>query len=403
MKILIDGQTLLTPDLNRGIGTYFKNAIVNVLEQDFTNDFYINVPDERCLQSLPDWTRRKLVAIISKSYQPPPLSQEDFQTDDLSKIYSATLNNDFARLGVDLYWSPNALMDNIFLPCKESNCVFSVTIYDLAILNNQKLYAEHWPPSSIAGYNARLEILERDYDLFLHISRYTAADFRNKLRVENKKHVVTLLAANEMFAPYPFPELNSARRYLLYIGGFDPRKNMTRALEAFARLHEQYGHDGNVREVGLTLVCHAGEADRRELLNYAAKLGIGEKVQLTGFVDDQTLIALYRKARGLFFPSLFEGFGLPVLEALACGLPVATSNTSSLPEVGGEFAAYFNPYDVDAMAQALHKILLEPMDYRARFERYEYSKTFSWKTTAREILNAFEEALNGEIKDCVQP
>ena len=92
-----------------------------------------------------------------------------------------------------------------------------------------------------------------------------------------------------------------------------------------------------------------------------------------------------------------------MLEALACGLPVAASNTSSLPEVGGEFATYFNPDDVDEMAQALHKILHEPIDYAARFERYEYSKTFSWKKTAREILHAFDEALDGEGRNFVQP
>ena len=123
---------------------------------------------------------------------------------------------------------------------------------------------------------------------------------------------------------------------------------------------------------------------------------------LTGFIDDEALVALYQKARCLFFPSLYEGFGLPVLEGLACGLPVACSNTSSLPEVGGKQAFYFDPYDIDGMADSLYQAMAAPIDYESRQRRYEYSRGFSWQETARGTLNGFTDLVrNGQKKKVV--
>jgi glycosyltransferase involved in cell wall biosynthesis len=176
---------------------------------------------------------------------------------------------------------------------------------------------------------------------------------------------------------------------VLYIGGFDPRKNMRRAVEAFARLQSKRGGEEKVRDTQLWIACSLDNAAADDMLNYARGLGIGGKVRLTGFVDDDALPALYQRARCLFFPSLYEGFGLPVLEGLACGLAVASSNTSSLPEVGGGHAIYFDPHEVDEMADALYEALNAPMDFESRLGRYEYSRTFSWHKTALATLEAF--------------
>jgi glycosyltransferase involved in cell wall biosynthesis len=129
-------------------------------------------------------------------------------------------------------------------------------------------------------------------------------------------------------------------------------------------------------------------------MNSAKDLGIAEKVRLPGFVDDNSLVQLYQKARCLFFPSLYEGFGLPLLEGLACGLPLAAASTSSLPEVAGDFAFYFDPYDIDGMAQALYQALRAPIDPETKRARYEYSKNFSWQKTARATLDAFESSVS---------
>jgi glycosyltransferase involved in cell wall biosynthesis len=392
MKVLIDGQTLLTPEINRGIGTYFKNSVENILENDFANDFYLNTSDGAHLAALSPWAREKLCIIDDKAYDIRAPHNRPGQ--HLAELYSDTLNNDIEKRGINLYWSPNALMDNVFLPARQgSACRFAVTIFDLIVSVMEKQYAKHLPPAALATYKNKLKLLESDYDLYLHISRHTQSDFTGKLRVKDKKHVVTPLAADGSFRPYPFPSVAATRDYVLYPGGFDPRKNMDRAIEAFAKLQTRYGGDERIRSTYLYIVCSSEKAAKDVMLNYAESLGLNGKVMLTGFVDDAALLALYQKARCLFFPSLYEGFGLPVLEGLACGLPVASSNTSSLPEVGGEHAIYFDPYNIDEMAEGLHRALQAPMDYQSRLLRYAYSKKFSWQETARATLQAFADCV----------
>ncbi|HEX8707272.1 MAG TPA: glycosyltransferase family 1 protein [Pyrinomonadaceae bacterium] len=392
MKVLIDGQTLLTPEINRGIGTYFKQSVEQILENDFTNDFYLNTPRGPHLESLSRWAREKLCVIDDPAYD---LSAPRGRSAEyLAELYSDALNNDLEKRGIDLYWSPNALMGNVFLPAHGARrCRFAVTIFDLIISVMEESYAKHLSPSAIAVYRAKLKRLERDYDLYLHISGHTRSDFMRVLRVADKRHVVTPLAAAASFRPYPFPSLPVTRDYVLYPGGFDPRKNMDRAIEAFAHLQVRYGGQERVRSTDLYLVCSLDEAAKDRILRHSEELGLGGRVRLTGFIDEAALLALYQKARCLFFPSLYEGFGLPVLEGLACGLPVAVSNTSSLPEVGGRLATYFDPYNIEAMADALYRALQAPMDYRSRLDRYEYSREFSWQKTAFLTLAAFSDCV----------
>ncbi|HKU75344.1 MAG TPA: glycosyltransferase family 1 protein [Pyrinomonadaceae bacterium] len=385
MKILIDGQTLLTPEINRGIGTYFKSTVEQMLENDFTNEFYLNTAPGPHVENLSTWTRNKLSLIHNNT--------ATGRSKD--KRYSDAVNNDIAKLGIDLYWSPNALMHNVFIPSRQTNdCTFAVTIFDLIPLIMEKEYAKHLSTSVQDVYRRKLNQMETDFDLFLHISEHTCSDFVNALEVKAKKNVVTPLAANSTFKPYPFPRRPSGRDYVFYPGGFDPRKNMNRALKAFAKLQSTYGEDPTIRQTDFLIVCTLDDGARRIMMKTAKDLGIAERVRLPGYVDDNSLVKLYQKARCLFFPSLYEGFGLPILEGLACGLPVATANTSSLPEVAGDFAFYFDPYDIDGMAQALYQALQAPIDQEAKHARYEYSKKFSWQKTALATLDAFESSVN---------
>lgn len=387
MRILIDGQTLLTPEINRGIGTYFKNVVEHVLEQDFGGEYYINTAEDDQLKYLSKWARERIHTLSHQAYHPQNLNRGRGQY--YADLYSETLNEDLEKNQIDIYWTPNPLMSNLFLPGRKTDCHFAATIYDLIILVMKSSYLDKWPTHLSNAYKEKLKILERDYDLYLHISRHTKSDFESHLKVKGKRHFVTQLAASEFFYPDPFPVVATPENYLLYIGGFDPRKNMERAIEAFANLHERYSSDEKVRQTELYIVCNFDEVAKESLLSKARECGVEGKVTLKGFVDDEDLRALYRKARGLFFPSLYEGFGLPLLEALACGLPVASSNTSSLPEVGGEFTIYFDPYKIDEMAESLYQILQAPMDYQSRLRRYEYSKKFSWQKTAQATLEAF--------------
>src|SRR5918911_1485899 len=204
MKILIDGQTLLTPEVNRGIGTYFKNTVEHMLENDFTNDFYLAAPRGPHLNSLSPWAREKLCVVENAARDARDPQGRSGQ--HLADLYSDAVNNEIEKRGIDLYWSPNALMGNVFLPARaQGACRFAVTIFDLIVLVMGKTYAKNLPPAALGVYRKKLERLESDYDLYLHISRHTEADFKRALRVGDKRHAVTPLAASGSFRPYPFP------------------------------------------------------------------------------------------------------------------------------------------------------------------------------------------------------
>ena len=393
MKLLIDGQTLLTPEINRGIGTYFKHVVENLLAYDFRNDYYLNIADEAQLSHLSPWARNRVGLLVNRAYDPRTLAVAPAAA--LMRAYSDALNNDLEREGIDAYWTPNALMGNVSLPRKESPRKFAVTVHDLIVMVLEDVYLRKWPRPAVEMYRRKIEILEQDYDLFLHDSEHTKADCLRLLNVADKTHVTALLGVSEQFRPYPFPQVPAGNDYALYLGGFDPRKNMHAALAAFALMLRKHGRDGSIKQLRLKIICRYDEAEKNAILTRARESQIEERVELLGFVADRELPALYQKARCFFFPSRYEGFGLPVLEALACGIPVAAANTSSLPEVGGPVACYFDPANLDDMAATLYQATQEPQDWRSRQRRYAYSKKFSWPQTASVARQAFERLLYG--------
>lgn len=169
------------------------------------------------------------------------------------------------------------------------------------------------------------------------------------------------------------------KKLLLYVGNLLPHKNLSRLLEAFSKMPER-------NDCRLILVGKSFNG-RTENLG-EKKLGISDLVIHAGVVSQEDLIALYNMANLFVLPSLYEGFGLPVLEAFACGTPVACSNTSSLPEVGGSLAYYFNPTDSGNMAQVLSKALME----KKKTEEYiRWAATFTWDKSSEMILSIAEQ------------
>jgi glycosyltransferase involved in cell wall biosynthesis len=391
MRILIDGQTLLTPEIDRGIGIYLRNVLVRILEQNFDNEYFVNVARKGQLQRLSSWARGQLTEVESSAYDPANASHDTGGY--FANLYSDTINDDLQRHGIDLYWSPNPLMNNVFLPEPKSERIFSATIYDAIVLRMRERYLDRWPAHLRETYLKKLEILKSSYNLLLYISESSRLDFEAEQGAGNRTHVVTHLAADEFFKPDPFPTIATDMPYLLYIGGFDPRKNMEGAVQAFGEFRNRCA-DESLRNLCLYIVCNFDSESEARLKQTAKEADVASYIHLTGFVDEFSLRALYQKARALFFPSLYEGFGLPVLEALACGIPVACGRTSSLPEVGGRFAEYFDPFDIDDMVRALFRTVAKPLDIDSRLARHQYSRTFSWQRTAAQTLGAFEKCMS---------
>jgi glycosyltransferase involved in cell wall biosynthesis len=182
-------------------------------------------------------------------------------------------------------------------------------------------------------------------------------------------------------------------RYLLYVGGLSPHKNLLRMIEAFAI--------ANPSDTRLILVGDIGDVFHThvpELREAVARFILEDRVQFTGFVPDDDLAHLYRRAYALVQPSLMEGFGLPPVEAMACGTPVLSSTAGSLPEVVGEAGLFFEPTDVENIADVMIRLFDHPAE-RDRLAALALKRAarFSWTSAARTLLDCFEEVAPGQL------
>jgi glycosyltransferase involved in cell wall biosynthesis len=182
-----------------------------------------------------------------------------------------------------------------------------------------------------------------------------------------------------------------APRYLLYVGGTDFRKNLGRLLEAFALMRSQ-GYPGRLVLVGETFSMEIPEVMR--LRERVSQLGLEDGVVFQGYVGDEHLAALFEACDFFVFPSLYEGFGLPVLEAMRCGAPLLISRASSMPEVAGDSAFYFDPEDVPDMAEAFRIAVSDPDEVERRRQRgLVRAAEFSWEKAAHKVGRIYDELL----------
>lgn len=266
-----------------------------------------------------------------------------------------------------------------------------ITVHDLSFLH----YPEHLTAESRRYYNAQIAWAVREADAISADSEQTRQDLMAMLAVPPDKVRTIYLAANPIyrqpFSPQEMVEtLNRyglTAGYLLFVGTLEPRKNVPTLLRAYRLLRDRTGFHGPV-----VLAGARGWLDE-EIFATAAALGLQDALRHLGRVDDRTLAHLYHGADLLALPSHYEGFGLPVLEAMHCGCPVICSDRGSLREVAGDAALLLPPDDVTAWATALEQVL---QDFALR-ERLvaggrAQAARFTWEKTARETLALYEEA-----------
>jgi glycosyltransferase involved in cell wall biosynthesis len=185
-------------------------------------------------------------------------------------------------------------------------------------------------------------------------------------------------------------------RFVLYFGGFDMRKNVPRLIEAYAGLPA-----GLRKEYQLVIAGryqHLGHPLYPDPRVTVQRLGLDGRVVFTGQIREQDKAPLYSAATVFAFPSLYEGFGIPVLEAMACGTPVVTSNSSALPEVAGDAGLLVDPYDTDAIGNGIRK-LLEEQALRDELARrgLERARLFTWQQVAEQTLNVYRYVASGQL------
>lgn len=285
------------------------------------------------------------------------------------------------RLSLDVFHAPYYITA-YYMPCRQV-----VTIYDVISAR----YPEYLPsPAMRLVFELTTRLALRVADQVLTLSDASRQDLVTLYGIDPDRITVTPLAAGPKFRPADGRTVDELRgrlrlpdRYVLYVGINKPHKNLVRLIEAWAQVTES-------NDRGYHLVV-AGREDPRfpEARERAAALGL-DSVVFLGAVAEQDLPALYSGAELFVYPSLYEGFGLPVIEAMACGIPVACSDVSSLPEVAGDAAILFHPLDVDAMAASIRRVLQDGgLQATLGMDGLEQAGRFSWERTAQLTLKAY--------------
>jgi glycosyltransferase involved in cell wall biosynthesis len=288
---------------------------------------------------------------------------------------------------LDIFHSP----DFVLPPVRRARTV--LTVHDLSFMR--------FPECSSAPL---LEYLMRAVprsvaraDMILADSESTRQDLIELLRVPEERLRVVYAGVEPRFQP----QRDSANvqavlsRYgirvpfVLGVGTLQPRKNFVRLIRAYGLLKRGKG-------LPHSLVIAGGRGWLyEEILRTIDELGLQQDVQLVGFVADEDLPALYSAASVFAYPSLYEGFGIPVLEAMGCGTPVVTSNVSSLPEVAGDAAMMVSPDDIEALADVLWRVIDDDSQRRELVQRgFEQAKRFQWRTSAQRLRDAYAELLH---------
>jgi len=369
MRIGIDARMAFYS--KAGIGRYVINLVRALRKLNPQEEFVI-------LQSRKDRT---------------PLASSPFRTSYLwtpshHRLEQFTLPLELLPHRLSLLHSPD------FIPPFRFRGLSVITVHDLAFL----IYPQILTQDSIRYYGQIEEAVERA-DHIIAVSEWTKKDLMELLGVPEAKITVVYEAAEELYRPIDPREASGMvrelfgieGRFILFVSTIEPRKNVPTLLKAFKIVRERCRED-----VKLVLVGGRGWLSEK-VFEMVDELNLRKDVLFLGFVPAEKLLYLYNSASLLAHPAIYEGFGLPILEAMACGLPVVASNVASIPEVTGSAAILVEPDDEEAWAAAIRRILKEPeFAQELREKGLKRASLFSWEKTASKTLEVYRRVL-GEI------
>jgi glycosyltransferase involved in cell wall biosynthesis len=363
MRIGIDARLVYYSQA--GIGQYILQLVNSLAEIDRDNDYVL-------LQSRKDET-----TILEQ----PNFRRVSLWTPSHHRLERYALNVELMRLGLDVLHSPD------FIPPHRPSCRSVITIHDLAFL----LYP-HFLTKESARYYGHIDEAVRWTDHIIAVSHSTKRDTVQHLGVPEDKITVVHEAANPIFRPVDREKAREEVRnrhgvdapFALFVSTVEPRKNVPTLLRALWQLIECYKED-------IHLVLAGGKGWLYEdTFAVVDELEMDSRVHFVGRVTSEELLFLYNAAELLAHPAFYEGFGLPPLEAMACGLPVIVSNVASLPEVVGDAGLLIDPHDVDELTVAMWRTLNDA-DLRQEMvdKGQRQAAQFSWERAARETLEIY--------------
>jgi len=320
--------------------------------------------------------------------QAPNLQHVPILTPSHHRLEAITLPLELLRVWPDLLHSPDFV-----LPVRR-NYAGVVTVHDLAFLRFPE-----WVTADAARYYARVREAVRSAERVIAVSECTRRDLLELLQAPEEKVRVIYEAAGAAFQPQelaPTPRAFKGRhlapqRFALFVGTIEPRKNLPNLLRAFRLMMDRYPDlDPHPR---LVIAGRQGWLSE-SVLSLVNELRLSQETAFIGTVSAEELLWLYNAARFLVFPSFYEGFGLPPLEAMSCGTPVIATNAGSVPEVVDQAGLLVDPHNVDGWAEAMAQLWSDAAlreDLRSR--GLERATHFSWERAAKETLEVYREAV----------
>jgi glycosyltransferase involved in cell wall biosynthesis len=403
MRIVIDLQACQGSSTHRGIGRYSMALLQAMLRRAGNHD--IRVALNNHFPASVTQLRQDLGALMPQSHIATfelPAQIWEHQTQNSWRLRAAEQVREHYLAGL----APDIVhVSSLFEGLGEDACTSvlhgrgqfdtAVTLYDLIPLMRKETYLTD--PNVANWYYRKLQSL-KNAELLLAISGYARREAIDALQLPGERVVNISSAVDAIFRPRQLDADGAAalraryglhRSFIMYTGGIDYRKNIEGLIEAYSILPEALR-----RQYQLAVVCKVPDADRLRLQALATRWRIPDgDLVLTGFVPDDDLVSLYNLTALFVFPSLHEGFGLPALEAMSCGVPTIGSNNSSIPEVIGRSDALFDPNKVSDIAAKMQQVLDDP-GFGASLGAHglAQAKEFSWDASAQKTLAAFEQA-----------
>jgi glycosyltransferase involved in cell wall biosynthesis len=358
-----------------GVGTYIRNVVRTLGRLDQENQYFLVGSPAKVEE----------IGALPANFQTIPLLASDRSVEGYREFRTA-----LQGLNCDLVHIPNLFSVPRMLPCP-----YVMTVHDmLEHMSRARGQTGFWRSFH---FQMTKRVLAGAAGIFA-VSKFTRNEIEKLFEIPSDRVEVVYNAIDERFLRGHASAADRdliARRYqvtypfLLYAGRISPHKNVVRMIEAFSALKTELERDQAYPDLKLIIIGDdlSGNPDLRRTV---VRSGVQHDVRFLGFVPIEVLRIFYDEAKIFVFPSLYEGFGLPPLEAMAHGTPVVTSNVSSLPEVVGNAAVLVNPENVFEIMRALHRTLMDK-DLRCRMKErgYQQAGRFSWETSVRRILNAY--------------
>lgn len=377
MKIAIDIRRMT----EFGIGTYTRNVVRALGRLDRDNKYFLIGSPEKV----------KEIGPLPANFHTVPLLESDATTKGYFefRVILKRLECDLVHIP-HLFWMPRALP-----------CPYVMTVHDL--LEHMSRTRGRSSVRRALHYQLTRRVLSGAARIFA-VSQFSKSEIEKLFGIPSSRIEVVYNAIDERFLHGHASAADRqliAERYLvtypfiLYAGRISPHKNLVRIIEAFSALRGELDKEAHFLDLKLIII---GDdlSSHPDLRRTVVRSGVQNEVRFLGFVPIEVLRIFYDVANVFLFPSLYEGFGLPPLEAMAHGTPVVTSNTSSLPEVVGTAAVLVNPENVFEIMRATHRVLVD-QNLREKLKQrgYEQAKRFSWDNSACRILKAYEEVGRG--------